>query len=100
HRAGGNPSEDRLDISSRAADDAKDLARRRLLVERFAEGGVARLERLEQPDVLDGDDGLVGEGLHELDLRGRERLDLASSAPDGPDRHAGAGERDAETSAI
>ena len=30
---------------------------------------VARLQLLEQADVLDGDDGLVGEGLEELDLR-------------------------------
>ena len=33
---------------------------------------VARLQLLEQPHVLDGDDGLVGEGLQERDLPVRE----------------------------
>jgi len=31
---------------------------------------------LKQPDVLDGDDGLVGEGFKQLDLSVRERADL------------------------
>ena len=36
--------------------------------ERFGELGGARLHLLEQPRILDRDDGLVGEGLDELDL--------------------------------
>src|SRR5215831_11787496 len=46
-----------LDVSRRARDDAQDLARRRLALQR-----VFRL--VEEADVLDGDDGLVGEGGH------------------------------------
>ena len=45
----------RLDIRRRASNDAKDLARRRLLLKRFR-------EFLEQPHVLDGNHGLIGEG--------------------------------------
>ena len=45
------------------ADDAQDLARCRLLLERFREVAVARLQLLEQAGVLDGDHGLIGEGL-------------------------------------
>ena len=48
------------------------LARRGLVLERFCELARPRLLRLEQPRVLDGDDGLVGEGLQQLDLDLRE----------------------------
>jgi hypothetical protein len=53
--------ENRLDVGRRAADHPQDLSRRRLLFE-----GLFRL--VEQAHVLDGDDGLVGEGLEHLDL--------------------------------
>ena len=42
--------------------------RRGLVFERLLQLALARLLRLEQPRVLDGDDGLVGEGLDQLDL--------------------------------
>ena len=57
----GDGIQHRLNIRRRAGDHAQDLARRRLLLQRF-------LEFLEQPHVLDGDDRLVGEGLEQLDL--------------------------------
>ena len=57
---------------------------------------VARLQLLEQPHVLDGDDGLVGEGLEQLDLLVGEGSGLARAptaiAPDG---HAVAQHRNA-----
>ena len=37
---------------------------------------VLLLQLREQPDVLDGDDGLIGERLQERDLLRREGLDL------------------------
>ena len=40
---------------------------------------------LEQPRVLDGDDGLVGEGLDQLDLSLGEWLDLAAGEDDDAD---------------
>src|SRR5262245_32540955 len=45
-----------LDIRGRAGNYAENLTRRRLLFQRF-------LELFEQPDVLNRDHGLVGEGL-------------------------------------
>ena len=52
----------RLNIRRRAGNDAQDFTRRSLLLERF-------LEFLKQPNILDRDDGLVGEGFEQLDLR-------------------------------
>ena len=51
----------RLKVERGATDDLEHLARRRLLLERVRQVAVTRLQFLEQPDVLDGDDGLVGE---------------------------------------
>ena len=64
-RAPGDRVEDRLDVGRRARDDAQDLAGRGLLLEGLGEIAVPSLELLEQADVLDGDDGLIGEGLQE-----------------------------------
>ena len=61
--ARGHGIEDGLHIRRRAADDAQDLARRRLLLQGLGEVAVAHLQLLEQPHILDGDDRLVGEGL-------------------------------------
>ena len=45
------------------------------------------LQFLEQPHVLDGDDGLVGEGLQQSDLFVRERSDFGAANYDRPDRN-------------
>src|SRR5262249_8929855 len=67
--------EDGLSVRRRARDHLEDLAGRRLLIEPLGHLGVGRRERpilllqfLEEADVLDGDDGLVREGLDERDL--------------------------------
>ena len=73
HHALDDGVEDRLDVGGRARDDPEDLAGRGLLLEGFGEVAVARLELREEADVLDGDDGLIGEGLQERDLLVRER---------------------------
>ena len=57
-----------LKVERRTADHLQDLARRGLLVEGLGEVAVARLQLLEEPDVLDGDHRLVGERLEERDL--------------------------------
>ncbi len=72
-RGVGDAIEHRLDVGRRARDDPQDLRRRGLLLQRFGQVSVARLQLLEKTDVLDRDDGLVGEGLHELDLILRKR---------------------------
>ena len=76
---------DGLDVE-RGADRAPDLAERLQLVDRPRQLARPRLQLLEEPDVLDGDHGLVGEGLEELDLLVRERLHLRPADHDGPDR--------------
>ena len=60
--------EHRLHVRRRAADDAEHLGRRRLMLQRLAQFRVALAEFLEQAHVLDGDDGLVGEGFEKGDL--------------------------------
>ena len=72
-------AEDRLQVDRRARDDPQDLGRRRLLLQRLGRVAVALLQLLEQAGVLDGDDGLVGERLQQLDLPLGERLDLVAA---------------------
>ena len=60
--------EDRLHVSGRAADDAEHLGGRRLMLQRLAQFCVALVEFFEQAHVLDGDHGLIGEGLEQFDL--------------------------------
>ena len=64
----GQRLEDRLEVEGGPADNLEQLAGRRLLLERDPQLAVARLQLGEQADVLDGDHGLVGEGLQQLDL--------------------------------
>src|SRR4029450_11575090 len=59
--------EDGLHVGRRAADDAQNLARRRLTLQRLGELAVARLHLCEQPHVLDRDDGLIAERLEQRD---------------------------------
>src|SRR6516162_2383985 len=51
-----------LQIKRRTANDLEHVRGRRLLLQRFGKLARARLHFLEQANVLDGDDGLVGEG--------------------------------------
>ena len=57
-----------LQIEGRAADHFEHVGCRRLLLQRFAQitGALAQLDQ--QPHVFDGDDGLVGEVLHQRNL--------------------------------
>ena len=57
----GHRFKHRTEIESRAADDLQHLRGRGLLLQRFA-------QLIEQAGVLDGDDGLAGEALYQLDL--------------------------------
>jgi hypothetical protein len=58
-----------LEVEGRAADDLEYIGSGGLLLQRFA-------QLVEQPRVLDGDDGLVGEVREKLDLPVCERADL------------------------
>src|SRR4030095_4306261 len=56
-----NRIEHRLDVCRRAGDYAKNFTCGSLLFQRF-------FEFLEQPDVLDGDNSLIGESFEQLNL--------------------------------
>src|SRR5262249_4593672 len=64
--------EHRFQLTGRTADDAEDLGGRGLLLQRLGEFARALLFGLEQSDIFDGNDGLVGEGLDERNLLVRE----------------------------
>src|SRR5262249_39425235 len=76
--ASHNRIEHRLDVRLRAANDAENVASRRLLVERSGQFTVARLQLGEETNVLDRDHGLVGEGLEERNLLIGERMDFSA----------------------
>src|SRR5262249_10402337 len=63
-----NGVEYRLYVGGRTCDHPQDLARRRLLLQRLGQVLIASLQLGEQAHVLDGDDGLIGEGLEERAL--------------------------------
>ena len=79
----GQGLEDRLEIEGGPADHLEQLAGRRLLLEGDPQLAVARLQFLEQADVFDGDDGLIGEGLEQLDLLVAEGADLRPADQNG-----------------
>src|SRR6516165_3734927 len=91
--------QNRLKIARRFADDAQHLCGSGLLLKRLGERSRARLYLVEQPHVLDSDDGLVGEGLDQLDLLVGERLYGIARESDHPDRGSLAHQRYAEQGA-
>src|SRR5262245_18763116 len=76
----GNRVQHRLQVGRRAADHAQDLTRSGLPLQ-----GLLRL--VEQSHVLDGNHGLVSEGLEELDLILWERPGLHAGDADYPDTY-------------
>ena len=77
--------EDRLYVCRRAADDAEHLGCCRLMLQGFTQFCVALLQFLEQPDVLDGDDRLVGKGFKKRDLFFSKRPHFRTADDDHPD---------------
>ena len=88
----------RLHVRRRAADDAEHLGRCRLMLQRLAQFRVALAEFLEQADVLDSDDGLIGEGLEQRDLFVRERTDFGAANRDRANGNALAQQRRSKNS--
>jgi hypothetical protein len=80
--------EHRLNVGGGARDDAQDLGRCRLLLQRLGQVTVTSLELLEEPHVLDGDDGLVGERLQEVDLFVGEGRGLQAPGVENTDKLA------------
>ena len=71
--------EDRLHVRRRLGNHAQHFCRGRLLLERLA-------QLVEQPRILDGDHGLVGESLQQLDVVRVESARGRSRHVDGADR--------------
>ncbi len=85
-RALGDGIEDRLDVRRRARDHPEDRPGGRLLLEGLGQLAIPSPELLEQPDVLDGDYRLVGEGLEQLDMLLGERSGLGPADGNGANR--------------
>src|SRR5262245_37909894 len=71
-----------LQIEGRAADDLEHIGGSGLLLERFGEVVSALAQLVEQARILDGDDGLRSEVLHQLDLLVGERSNVLVEYPD------------------
>jgi hypothetical protein len=80
-----NALEDSSGIVWGTADGTKNSSDSSLLFERLGDLAVAVLELVEQASVLDGDDGLVGEGFECGDLGVVERLRHAALHRDASD---------------
>ena len=89
-----------MQVERRAADHLEHIRRRGLLRQRFLEVAGLGLQLLEQAAILDGNDGLVGEGLDELDLAWRELAPLAPRQRKPPDPRIPAAQRDAQNRPI
>ena len=72
HRVLGRATRAPAARRSASADHPQDLGGGGLLLQRLGQVGIALLQLLEQPHVLDGDDRLVGERLDQRDLLVRE----------------------------
>src|SRR5262249_38698038 len=75
-------------LAGRAGDDLQDLRCRGLPLKRLGEIVGTLSQLVEQPRVLDGDDGLVGEIADQLDLLVGERPHLLAVDRDGADQLA------------
>ena len=77
---------DRLKLAWRTANDAKHLRGRGLLLQRLGEVGGTLLQFVEQPRVLNSDDGLCGKVREKLDLLVRKCTRLLTKNSNDSDR--------------
>src|SRR6266480_2227491 len=82
-----------LQVEGRAADDLEHIGGGGMLLQRFA-------QLVEQPCILDGDDGLVGESRDQLDLFRSKWLRDGFCYEDNPYDNSLAQERGAERSSV
>src|SRR5262249_6966737 len=85
HGTGQDRVEHRLHVRLRLTDDAQNVTGRGLLVQSSGQVTVARLQLLEQPHILDGNNCLVSEGLEHGDFAVGEWTEPAlwPPTPDG-----------------
>ena len=86
HRVLQHGREHRRKLARRAGNDLQHLTRRGLLLQRFGEIVGALAQLVEQPRVLDGDDGLRGEVLDQLNLLFGEWRVLPAINDEGADQ--------------
>jgi hypothetical protein len=87
-----------LQVAGRTRDNAQDLGCRRLLLQRLAKLARASLLGIEQSNVLDRDDRLVGELLQQSFLRLRDGSGLGPADHDDAERIAAAQHRHSQHS--
>src|SRR5262249_28163489 len=75
-------------VRHRAAHRRKNCTCRRLLLQRFGEVGRALPKFIQQPRILNGDDGLGGEGPEKRYLLIRKRSNFGTSKLECSDRHS------------
>ena len=97
--AGDDGLQHRLEIERRA-DGAADITERGQLVHRASQVVRPSLQFREQPYVLDGDHGLIGERLEQIDLRVGERGGLGPNDVDSADRRAASQHRNGHEAAV
>jgi hypothetical protein len=85
-RARNHRVQHRLNVGWRAAYHAQDVGRGGLLFQRFRQIIRALAQFVEQPRILDGDDGLAGEACHQLDLLIGEGTNFLTEDGDGPNQ--------------
>ena len=85
HRISQHCLEYRLQLTGRRADDPQHIGRRRLLLQRLTQIIRTLAQLIEQAGVLDGNDGLRGEVLQQLDLLIGEWADLLPVDSDAAD---------------
>ena len=90
----------RLQVEGRAADHLEHVGSGSLLLQRFAQIVGAPAQLIQQPRVLDGDDRLVGERRHQVDLFRGKWLRPVSPYKDHSDDLSLTQERDAQRSPI
>src|SRR5262249_10866691 len=78
-RVGENGLKHRLKVPRRTRNYLENLRRRCLLFQGFGKIARALAQFIEQPHVLDGDRGLVGEGLEQCNLSLSEKLRLGAT---------------------
>src|SRR5690242_1767415 len=78
-RAFNDGIEDRLNVCRRAADDAEDLRRCRLMFQRLTQFCIALLNLLEQSHVLDCNHRLICESYQKRNFLFGERMKLCST---------------------
>jgi hypothetical protein len=90
----------RLEVPRRAGDNAKHFRCRGLLLERFGEIVSALPQLIEQPRVLDGNDGLISKDRYQFNLPFGKRLNDSAQQANHADCHSVVEQRNTQHGAV